>query len=231
MKQVMLMALPLAFMVACTQDVKSSEQMTLQAQKERAMIERGVQSLRIASFYIADPQDASTNEATVPTETMAVFAKKSRLYQGGALVKQSASLASQQYKSFIQANAANPHVRQFRRETAEKFLTENQALSATDKAYFTNELIINRSSNLALISSSLLSLRGNISAAEHAIMRLEAQRLMDQYETHYKRELANTKERPEQTYRQRAMKALDSRFAELVLTMVDENRRLLATAN
>ncbi|MEZ0541808.1 hypothetical protein [Fibrella arboris] len=227
MKQFIIMALPLVVMAACTQEMESSEQMTQQAQKEQAMIEKGVQSLRIASFYIADPQDATTNEEGVPAESMAIFARKSKLYQADELMKQPVSLASRQYQSFVKANATDPRLKQFKRETAEKFLMQVQALPAAEKAFFTNELIVNRSSNLALMCTSLQSLRGKIDGTDYAMMVRQTQRLMNQYEQHYITELARNDEKPTTTYRQRAMKALDGRFAELALTMIRDNRRLL----
>ncbi|MEZ0482925.1 hypothetical protein [Fibrella aquatica] len=227
MKKSFAFFLPLLALAACTQEPESSDQFAQKIQSEEAMIARGVESLRIRSFYVPDPQNPATDISSVSDENIAAFTQKSKLFQANTLLKQSSHAATEQYQAFVKANLNDPRLSQFKRETAEAMLSQGQALSVADKAYFTRELITNRSSNLAMMSESLLSLRGKIGTAEHNKLMQQTQQLMNQYDAFFNTELVRRAGLPTSTYRQRALKALEIRYAELALNMVRENRQLL----
>ncbi len=227
MKYLLTLACLLLITAACIQESESTDQLTRNLVSEKALIDKGVRSLRIAEFYIPDEQDASTKEPTVSEESVLDFYKKNKLYRTENTFKEPVNLIGEHYRAFVKSNVGDPRLGRFRRETAETFLKQGQPLSTPDKAYFTHELIAGRSSNLALLCTSVQDLRGKISVTEHSRLLQETHKLMNQYEAYFKADLASNETKPTATFRQRAVKAQDARYDELALEMIQTNRQLL----
>ena len=222
--------LSLLIVAACTQDKIVDDEVTQKIQQDDARIDNYMKSVRLASFYIADPADPSTNEDALTTASLAAFTKKSKLYTGGELTQQSVSGISQHYKEFVKTNASDPRVRRFRRETAEALLSRSQPMPMADQVYFTNELIANRSDDIVLIRKSVLAVRSKLSPLEQTRLLAQTHKLLNQYEKSFSDEFAQYQGKPGTTYLQKATYALNTEFARQGLALVRDNQRLLENA-
>lgn len=219
--------LSLLIVAACTQDKIVDNEVTQKVQKDDARIANYMKSVRLASFYIADPTDPSTKEDDLTPASLTAFTKKSKLYTGGKLAQLSVSDLKQQYNEFVKTNASDPRIRRFRRETAEALLARAEPMTITDRAYFTNELIASRSDDVALICKSVLVVRSKLSPSEQTRLLAETHKLLNQYEKSFSDELAQYQGKPGTTYLQKATYALNTEFARQGLALVRDNQRLL----
>lgn len=183
--------------------------------------------IRLANFYVVDPNDPATQEPANVKFEAARLAEESHLFDGKNL-RQAAGAPTVQYKSFVAAHAADPSIRKFRRESAAQILVSNTSLSLADRVYFTNELIDGRSDNLTLISQSVRELGTTASSTDKTQLRTKTMKLLSQYEQHFVDDLKLAEAQPvAEGFKAQAAKVISTAFAQQGLEQVQKAQQSL----
>lgn len=222
--------IPLLGFVACSEEKTTQQEAIQTVQGDEARIARLAQSVKLNAFYVADPNDPSTNEDKLTKDGVVKFREKSGLYKNAKLVERPQTVLERQYRTFVNENTGNPYLRRFRRDASETILLQSKSLSISERVYHIRELITNRSDDLNLIRVSLGNIQGKVSSTEHKQLVGQTQQLFDQYETHFKNQLANFKGNRGTTFRDKFTSTVQVEFAKQALAKIEENRRLLAAA-